>query len=58
MAVLICHTEACENAGIPIVLDLPDPPGLVLCGPCGAPIADIAPNADQAAAGGDDPWPF
>jgi len=62
MAALTCHTTGCPNAGAVIVLDIIDPDTGeqvdVFCGPCGQPITDIAPDADEAGAGGDDPWPY
>ena len=45
MAVLICHTEECPNAGIEIEMDLTDPETgeqmPAYCGPCGQPITDV-----------------
>lgn len=34
-----CHTEGCENSGIPITLECAD---IVECGVCQQPITDIA----------------
>jgi ribosomal protein S27E len=33
-----CHTDGCENAGIPILFI--DPADTVICGPCGQEITD------------------
>lgn len=47
--VATCHTDGCLNSGIPVVLvldrDDPDaaPISVVMCGPCGQPIADVVP---------------
>lgn len=38
-----CHTEGCENAGVPLVVVVPESSGGVTCGPCGLPIADRVP---------------
>lgn len=39
--VVTCHTEGCENSGIPITLIYPA--GRIQCGPCGRVITDIEP---------------
>jgi len=36
-----CHTVGCGNADIPLAIVTPDPPGLIVCGPCGNPIEDV-----------------
>jgi hypothetical protein len=49
MATVTCHTDGCENNGIPIEMDLTftddednvHTVGSVSCGPCGQPITDI-----------------
>jgi hypothetical protein len=46
MAVLVCHTEGCENNGVPIEMDITDPdtglpPSAVACGACMQPITDV-----------------
>ncbi|HEY7487131.1 MAG TPA: hypothetical protein VH912_21930 [Streptosporangiaceae bacterium] len=55
MSTVTCHTEGCDNNGVPLQLDLtvydPDtgqPAGTtstVICGPCGQPITDIQDGA-------------
>ena len=39
-ATATCHTEGCENCGIPIPIEC-DPDGLVICGPCSQEITDV-----------------
>lgn len=44
--VATCHTEDCQNADVPIqvqVVEGPDP--YVVCGPCGQRITDLTPSA-------------
>lgn len=50
MSTVTCHTDGCENNGIPLVMDLTYPDfdtgepvrvDIVICGPCGQPITDI-----------------
>lgn len=49
MATLVCHTDGCPNAGIPIQYDatFTDDDGetrnvdLIVCGPCGQEITDV-----------------
>ncbi len=38
---LTCHTEGCDNADIPILVDMPVGGGAA-CGPCGQVITDIS----------------
>lgn len=40
LSTVICHTDGCENAGVPITLPVAD---VVVCGPCGQTITDITP---------------
>ena len=39
--VATCHTEGCENAGVGITFL--NPAQVIICGPCGRQIEDIAP---------------
>lgn len=64
MSIVTCHTEGCENAGIPLEMTLSGVDAdtgdawqvaSVSCGPCGQPITDIDPPLDAPAA---DPAPF
>jgi hypothetical protein len=38
-----CHTEGCENAGVPITLLVPEDVSAYQCGACGEPIDDVLP---------------
>ncbi|QDH93437.1 hypothetical protein PBI_ARROYO_20 [Microbacterium phage Arroyo] len=44
-----CHTDGCENAGIPILILATQDPPLVVCGPCGAQITDLQTSTEGAA---------
>ena len=53
LAVVICHTDGCGNAGHPITLDITNPDTgeqitPVICGVCGNPITDIADSPEDA----------
>lgn len=40
LGVVTCHTQGCENVGIPIVVPLEE---IVVCGPCSRRITDAVP---------------
>lgn len=42
-----CHTEGCENENIVIDIQTPEEQPIVICGPCGIEITDIAPIVDE-----------
>lgn len=41
---VICHTENCENAEIPIVIGTDEADPIVICGVCSVQITDITPK--------------
>lgn len=45
---VICHTENCENAEIPIEIEVEETDPIVICGVCSVQISDITPVVTKA----------